>query len=354
MIKWLAQKNPNWQSIQSLLAECEQTNQYTNFGPIIEKLENFIREQFMIDDNKAVIVTSNGTTAIHALIGGLNIYHNRELVFSTQSFTFPSSNQGPLKNCHISDINSSLGDYGVGPDMTELQKNIDQIDGLIVTNVHGNLVDIDRYINFVKQNNKLLIFDNAATGFSFYKGKNSCNYGTAATLSFHHTKPFGFGEGGCIIVDRAYEKKIRICLNFGIDNNLGYHAIYSNQASNYRMCDINAAFILAYLKDNFGRIIKRHKEIYEIFKARCPRGFTLFPNFSDDIPVCSSISLVSDDHKEILTDGWPFIARKYYKPLNPACPNSSDLYKRIVCLPCNIDLNDDQVNSMIDFLNQIH
>ena len=55
-------------------------------------------------------------------------------------------------------------------------------------------------------NNKFLIFDNAATPFTYYKGKSCCNYGHGSTISFHHTKPLGFGEGGAIIVDKKYEK----------------------------------------------------------------------------------------------------------------------------------------------------
>jgi dTDP-4-amino-4,6-dideoxygalactose transaminase len=344
-IQLLSMKKPNWTTIQQFISECEKTNQYTNIGPIIAKLEKFVREKFQIDETRAVIVTSNGTTALHALIAGMNICHNKDLTFVTQSFTFPSSKQGPLKNSDIVDI-----DEDGGLDLNQLSGKT--YDGLIVTNVHGNIVDIDRYVDYCQTHKKILIFDNAAAGFTFYKGKNSCHYGSASIISFHHTKPFGFGEGGCIIVDPQYEKAIRRSLNFGLDPTLGEKSQYSDQASNYRMCDINASFVLSYLQDHFDRIVKRHREIYEKYKNNCPKGFHLFPNYSDgENPVCSTICLLRDQDMNLT--GIPFMARKYYKPLDPNCPVSSDFYKRIICVPCNIDVTDEQISLIIDYLGKL-
>lgn len=350
-INWLASKKINWPQVQELLSKCEKTNQYTNIGPIIPLLEEFLRINLKINDDKAVIVTSNGTTALHALIGGINAFHENEFKYCTQSFTFPSSVQGPLKDSFIIDIDEEGGlNLEALPSSTEY-------DGLIVTNVHGNITDLNKYINFCKEARKILIFDNAATSYTFYKGINSCNYGTASIVSLHTTKSIGFGEGGIIIVDRQYEKVIRTMLNFGIDNTLGEKAIYHPMGSNYRMCDINAAFLLSYLKDNFDMITKRHVEIYELVKKNLPKNFKLFPNFSSTTPMCSSICLLYEgdyyDNTKL-----PFITRKYYKPLGnyiPATANetskkSSSFYNRIVCLPCNIDLTDEQILYMLSKL----
>ena len=299
-ISWLARKTINWDQVQEILKPCEESNQYTNIGPVIGKLETFIRTKFGISSEKAVIVTSNGTTALHALIAGINVSEGRELAYCTQSFTFPSSVQGPLINSKIIDIYENGG-----LDLFQLPKTNDY-DGIIVTNVHGNVTDIDKYLYFCEENKKILIFDNAATGYTYYGGINSCNYGTASIISFHHTKPFGFGEGGVIVVNREYEKSIRKVLNFGIDNTVGETALYHPFGSNYRMCDINAAFILSYLKDNFEKIVERHIEIYEFVKKNLPDGFKLFPNFSEETPVCSSICILAD--KEYDNTKLPFLS----------------------------------------------
>lgn len=125
------------------------------------------------------------------------------------------------------------------------------------------------------------------------------------------------------------------------------------------MCDINAAFILSYLKDNFDKIIKRHREIYEYIHYNLPSGFNLFPNFSVQTPVCSSICILAD--KEFDNTKLPFLSRKYYKPLGLIDPStlektskvSLDFYKRIICLPCNMDLTDEQLAYMMRELKKL-
>ena len=336
MIKWLAHKVIDWKDIQNILSPCEKSNQFTNIGPVIPECENYIRQKFQIRDDKAVILTSNGTTAIHAIVGALQTRK-----FYTQAFTFPSSVQGPLIHSTIADIDL---EGGLNLDQIQLSSH----NGIIVTNIHGNVTNISKYEDYCREHKQFLLFDNAATGMTFYKGQNSCNYGNASTVSFHHTKPFGFGEGGCIIIDREYEKAVRLMLNFGIDNTLGDRAMYSPHGSNYRMCDINAAFILSYLRNNMDRIVQRHKEIYELVEKNLPEHFELFPNFSDGTPVCSSICLL---HKKgpYSLEKLTFCVRKYYKPLAPL-PVSMDFYSRIVCLPCNVDLTDEDVLFMLSAL----
>ena len=150
-----------------------------------------------------------------------------------------------LSNAKIIDI-----DLDGGLNLEELDSSID---GIIVTNIFGNIVDIAKYEKWAKDNNKFLIFDNAATPFTFYKGKSCCNYGNGATISFHHTKPLGFGEGGAIIVDKKYEKNIRCLINFGINLTDNY---WVKEGNNYKMSDISAVYIIQYL-DNFDLIVNK-------------------------------------------------------------------------------------------------
>ena len=111
----------------------------------------------------------------------------------------------------------------------------------------------------------LIYFDNAATSYTFYKGKNCLNYGNGCTISFHHTKPFGFGEGGAIIVDKKYEKNIRCLNNFGIGLTDNY---YVKEGNNNKMSEVSAVYIIQYLENNFDLIIKKHQDLYKYFKEQ--------------------------------------------------------------------------------------
>src|ERR1044071_2778161 len=143
-ITWLAKKNPNWLQIKQIMSVCEERNHYTNNGPVCPLLEDFIRKKLEIDDSKAIIVTNNGASAIHAAVIGLELFHKSDLKFITQSFTFPSNNQGPLKNSIIVDI-----DETGGLDLNKIPHDT-VFDGLIVTNVLGNVTDIQTYVTYAE------------------------------------------------------------------------------------------------------------------------------------------------------------------------------------------------------------
>ena len=98
-INWIANKKINYNNINSLLKECEETNQFTNGGPTTRKLEQFIKDKFKI--NKSVICVCNATAGIHALVNGIDLYHDKRTRWATQSFTFPPSAQGMLYDTKI-------------------------------------------------------------------------------------------------------------------------------------------------------------------------------------------------------------------------------------------------------------
>ena len=346
MINWVAKKHINFDKVNKLLINNLNTNQFANYGPNVKKLELLLRDKLLIDSSKSIICVTNGSAAIHALVCGMNMFYNKELRWATQSFTFPSSAQGILKDNIIVDI-----DNGGGLDLNKLNEYIDKIDGIIVTNVFGNIVDIDKYEKWCKVNDKLLLFDNAATVYTFYKNKNSLNYANGASISFHHTKPIGFGEGGAIIVDNIYESEIRRCINFGIStqNNICYD-IYG---SNFKMSEITAAFIIQYL-DNFDKIIDHHNNLYDHLKKKLIQypNISLYPNFSDNNPFVACFCLLADKFdksfiNKILTDG--IFCRKYYVPLN-ATTYAMNIYNKILCLPCNLDINKNIIDRYIELI----
>jgi dTDP-4-amino-4,6-dideoxygalactose transaminase len=344
-ISWVPRKTVNYQRIQELLTKSIETNSFTNGSPAMKQLEECVRETLNILPSKAVVVVSNGTVALWAAVACFEVYHDRNLQFCTQSFTFPASAQGYLDTVKIIDI-----DAGGGIDLNQI--DLSTCDGIIVTNVFGNVVDIDKYVNWSKEHNKFLVFDNAATSFTSYKGSNSCNYGHAATLSFHHTKPIGFGEGGCIIIDSKYERSLRNILNFGIDNTspLGK---WHRKGGNYKMSDIQAAYILQYL-DGFDRIIKNTSELYEYFldSIKLIPSIRLFPNFSDEIPFVSCISIFSENSNEIIKHllNRNIYCRKYYNPLI-ASSVATKFYDNIVCISCTVDMTISDIDMIINLLS---
>lgn len=343
-INWLPKKYIDTKYVNELLLKSLEKNQFSNYGPNVQLLEKIIRNKLQIDDSKAIIAVTNGSIALQVIAASIQYYHKTNINWATQSFTFPPSAQGTLKNTKIVDIDKDGG--------LNLEEINDNIQGIIVTNIFGNVVDIQKYVIWAKTNNKFLIFDNAATPFTFYNNKSCCNYGNASTISFHHTKPLGFGEGGVIIIDKKYENNIRCLINFGIKLTDNY---WVPEGNNYKMSDISAVYIIQYF-NNFDEIVKKHNFLYNYFKSKLQDNklnIKLFPSFHDKnkiLPSCLCLLFDNyDDNIRIKLLENNVFCRKYYHPLKQT-KNSVELFNKILCLPCNIDMTTEHIDYIIKLL----
>ena len=235
-------KKPLNDDVNELLEICKAKNHFTNEGPLQNVLRATIRECLEIKDSKYIMPTSSGTSALAAIVGSYSIRLGKQCVFATQAYTFPSSAQGSMQNNVVVDNDP----VHKGPSITELNRIVNDIDGVIVTNCFGTVVDLKVYEEWCKTNEKILIYDNAATSYTFVEEINVNNRGNAAAISFHETKPFGRGEGGCVIIDKEMMEDITRVVNFGFSKSS--RSDWSPYASNWRMGDIQAAFIISHVR----------------------------------------------------------------------------------------------------------
>jgi hypothetical protein len=125
MINWIPFKNVNNELVNTLISKSLENNQFTNNGPNVKLLEQYIKDIFKIDNTKSVIVVTNGAVALHSLTVGIAYTENINIQWATQSFRFPPSAQGSLSNVKIVDI-----DLDGGLDLNQID---DSIHGIIVT-----------------------------------------------------------------------------------------------------------------------------------------------------------------------------------------------------------------------------
>ena len=351
MKNWVPNKSINKDIVDKLFEKSLETNHFTNNGPNVQLLELFIRDKFKIDDDKSVIVVTNGAVALHSITSGIQYTENKTIQWATQSFTFPPSAQSSLSNVEIVDI-----DKDGGIDLKLIDKSTN---GIIVTNIFGNVVDIDKYTEWAKTNNKFLIFDNAASAYTFYKDKNCLNYGNGCIISFHHTKPFGFGEGGAIIVDKKYENAIRCLNNFGIG--LTEHEYWVKEGNNNKMSDISAVYILQFLMNNFDKIVSHHDDMYRYVKEKIKKTreegnefkWKLFPSFHEDniiVPSCLCILFDNyDDNIRLKLLENNIYCRKYYYPLKNtkiAC----EIFDSILCITFTTEMTKDNIYEIFEIV----
>ena len=347
IIKWVNRKDIDYDVVTSLLSDCVDSRQFTNFGPNVEILEDLLHAQLKLDDDKKVIAVCNGACGLNALVATLCAYHNRKLKFAVQSFTFPCSKQLLLMDSIVCDFDESLQ---ISYD--ELTNKKDEYDGIIITNCFGHSVDIDKYVEFCDKHNKILLFDNAASPYTFYKNKNISNYGVGSIISLHHTKPLGFGEGGIVVIDNKYYDILKKIICFGYDAVNKYN--YNLYASNYKMSEISAIFIYQWLL-NFDIIINRHKLLYKYFSDKLEQipGISIFPNYTDDTPFSSCMPVLFDNNKVTVQDflHYSIEAKKYYAPLE-STKIANDTFSKIICFPLNCDMTIEDVDYIINIIEK--
>lgn len=321
MYKFIQKKQLDIEKFSKYIESAQESNQFTNYGKAVQLLEERARTMLKIDNNKAIIATSSGSTALSAILYTIQRENNDSRV-ATQAFNFPAASQGACQGAFLVDITPTLE---IHIENENLQKYIDTV---IVTNCFGHLQNLDNIL----KSDKRIVFDNAATPYSFWKGKNSCNYGFASMVSLHHTKPIGFGEGGLVIIDKEYEKSVRDVINFGWLNEA-----FNERGGNYKMSELSAAGILQWWDQfDIDDLAKKYFENYckQRYNLRHLDGdvYIHFNNPSDTFfPSC--LPFINREPTEVTEEE----TKKYYKPLGDYT-NSKYVYDRIICHPITEDL----------------
>jgi len=141
-------------------------------------------------------------------------------------------------------------------------------------------------------------------------------------------------------------------------NDIGYNKkkkdmLYNKYGSNFKMSDISAAFILAFL-ENFISIKAKHEELYLKFskEIQLVRSVKMFPSYIKP-PFSNCLPLLFDKPvqlEQFIEHG--ICAGKYYKPLTKT-PIAMYFYERIICLPLNIDITDADFDHYLSVISSI-
>jgi sugar O-acyltransferase (sialic acid O-acetyltransferase NeuD family) len=343
-IRWCLKKSFSLDRYAQYLHCSLEKGHLTNDGPLQSVLQSKVKN--LVRSNQEVLLSSNGTAALHALVAGLELRKGRHLRWVTQAFTFPSSIQGPLSDAFVCDIDENLQ----GPCIRYLNERKATFDGVIVTNCFGYQTEILAYEKWCIQNEKFLIFDNAATPLGFVEdGRCIHDVGDGAFISFHETKPFGRGEGGAIFTGTDIAPFVHQAMNFGYDipNQVRIPNRYS---SNWRMSDFAAAAICDHIDNIVSEKWEDKLNALTCFAAEelGKRGYKMALTLRyPTILSCLFVDLGNQPGgaicRQLNSPGTE--AKRYYCPLvdRTAAPRAWELYDRSVCLPFHLGISREQL-----------
>jgi len=318
-IKYVENKKVNTSSINRHLLTTAAANHWTNFGPLSRQLEARLSEIMALDDSLRVVACCNATVALHSLINMHHTLHGRSLRWITSAFGFYSSSDGVLAEADILDCNDDAM-----LDIDEARNT--PFDGMIATNVFGQKHDMESYRDYAKKHEKILIIDSA---MGFQAGGHIAN----ECISLHHTKPWGFGEGGCAIIHKDNEKLFRSLISFGHDH---YDDPINRLAINGKISDIACAYILMWL-EQYNELKQDYNEQYQrISSIGLECGLAVLANTETHPSTPSNVPLLLPKPvKNIPSIDLPF--GRYYYPLSNKT-RALHIYNRIINIPCHREL----------------
>ncbi len=315
-IPFVGSKRVNWEFVRAKLQLSESANRWTNFGPVSKELETRLEIHLRLPPSLKVVMCSSATTGLHTLVKMCEILRQSTIPWFVPSFSFPCAVSGALQNAQILDCDSS-GMLTV--------ENIESGSGVVITNLFCSHNCLETLRTACSERDITMIVDSA---LAF----DNIEHGPYEVISFHHTKPWGIGEGGCAIVPREHEEIFRSLINFGFDQKTPA----SRSSTNGKLSDISAAFIWQRL-EQMANIEKEFFEQYErVSKIGLGLGVQTWPRDNRGtlgfVPFLFPRPVLDVDHPQIAL-------RKYYRPLANT-PNATFFFERMVAFPCHLDLRD--------------
>ena len=343
-IRFIEDKRPNPQRIDELLAQSARDNHWANHGPVVRQLEQTLAQAAGVGPGRAVIACSNGTAALNALAGVHAMKAGRPLRWAVSAFGFFSTFIGPFADAHVIDCDDQC--------MLDLDAlagtPTDQYDGVCVTNIFGRHRSIAPYAEFCKTHNKPLIVDNAVGLFGFDRAGPDA---PGEIISLHHTKPWGFGEGGCIIIAQEDEALARSLINFGVD----HEKRAAPYAMNGKLSDVAAAYIIERIEQApvwSPANDQQHQRIESLIKQA---GLSLTMFTPAAAPGSAQAIAFADRPIPLERLCNPHVVlQKYYRPPHEPWPaRATERYHHILNIPCHAGLAEVSDEAIVALLKNV-
>jgi len=209
-----------------LLRSLDQTNIYSNNGPLVKRLEAMYSEYFKVDRD-LVVVVSNATQAIQGLVS-----ISKQEKWLVPDYTYVATGLAVLNaNKKIVLCDVSLHDWKI--DLNQSLISPDKY-GVIPVMPFGAEVIFEPYLDFID-----VIIDAAASLGAVQPDFSTMPTTWSVVYSLHATKVLGAGEGSIVVCgNKNIAEKLRSWINFGF-----YIERSSEiQGTNAKLSEVNAAY----------------------------------------------------------------------------------------------------------------
>ncbi len=348
---------PPFEEYTAILKRAWDKGWLTNNGELVQELEAKLREYLGV---KHLFFCSNGTIVLQMAIKALGL--TKEIITTPFSYV-ATANVIAWEGC--TPVFADIEPDTLTIDPTKIEAAItENTEAILATHIFGFPCKMEAIASIAQKHNLKVIYDGAHAFGSVYKGKSLLNYGDISTCSFHATKLFHTGEGGCVITnDDTLAEKLRLSRQFG-----HVYGDYYQVGINGKNSELHAAMGLAvwpYLTE----ILDQKREIaatYARYLSVCSQlgASEQSPDFSWNYsyyPVLFSDAATLLAAQELLGENG-YHARRYFTPsLNTlpflgrtgTCSTSENIAERVMCLPNGIDVTETMVCEMGNLIKSL-
>lgn len=302
--------------------ETFESGQFSNFGPLYDKCVVKLSKM----TGRFAIPVSTGTAAVELAIAAAQASYGHGVDVAYEAFTFKAT---------------QLAAQHVAEGYVAAMRTNEQVKGDIGVVVRTLPFGCNR--QFQHDDKAQLVID-AAGGFDADTISSMPDRAFIA-VSFHATKNYPIGEGGCVFLPRGTSwatKTIEAAMNFGFDSKRN---VMRGWATNAKLDELRCAVLLAQLDRT------------SYFRSRSARIVQHVRTIANSVPLVwvpynlnglsQSLAVIAHKHPQDLVEGLAragFVARRVYHPFI-----SEDLLtydeQRLVALPS--DMTDDELHNII-------
>lgn len=342
MIPLIRPEFPNLRSVERHLAPAWKNKQFSNFGTVFDTC---VRVLSSVVGGHALPVTS-GTTAIQIALTVLNMRGKRVgLPDYTHSGTLLAIVQAGAIPVLLPIEEHSWTIVPRVSYKTELN-----LDCIVAVSPFGYFLDIQSWENFSAAFKVPIVYD-LAGAFGFFK--TTVN---PRCYSFHSTKNFGIGEGGCVVFlhNEQWEKARRIS-NFGTLENRN---IENLEGFNGKVDELKCASILAMCDEDalskVWRRVQNKNALLKFYESELPGSYV--PSGPKKPSLCVLGGLPAKQLEERGKEEG-IICKRYY-PLLSSMGLEIETFqasskKMDTCIALPSDANFSEAYQVVEFINNV-
>lgn len=358
---------PEYKFIAAYLEEIDKNRWYSNFGPLVTRLERRFESFFEMEEG-AVTSVVNGTSGLTNILRAMDLQKSSFCLMPSWTFmATPASAIAAGLTPFFLDVEEET--WALEPE--EVKKSIRKVPGMvsavIVVSPFGAPVETGKWDDFTEETGIPVIIDGAAAFDSISTIEKARPGKTPIMISLHATKVLGIGEGGIIISsDKKLIARIQELINFGFNSERNITV----PGTNGKMSEYSAAVGLAALdlwpqKRGVWTYLKLH--YIEAFRRNFQGEITSPWMLSDEwVSSVCNIRLPSGNALEIMAE----LAKKgieskrwwtngchghpaYAKFPRLELPVTEMLAKSVIGLPFTIDMKSRDIDYVVENLAEI-